>query len=107
MWIFLPDAFLSIVDKGDETGCTLLVRARRSGDIERIFPEAQVIEGAGTDYRYRARILRSQVVDAIAESVRSIAYGNFKNQVTDDDRHNAYFEVWRDMNRFQENPRRK
>ena len=107
MWIFLTDSFLSIVDKGDQTHGTLLVRARRSGDIERVFPEAQVIEGAGTDYRYRARIPRDQVADAIAESVRNIKYGNFKNQVAEKDRHDAYFEVWRAMNRFQERPRRK
>ena len=107
MWIFLTDSFLSIVDKGDQTHSTLLVRARRSGDIERVFPEAQVIEGAGTDYRYRARIPRDQVADAIAESVRNIAYGNFKNQVAENDRHDAYFDVWRAMNRFQERPRRQ
>ncbi len=107
MWIFLTDSFLSIVDKGDQAGSTLLVRARRQGDIERVFPEAKVIEGAGTDYRYRARIPRSQVADAIAEAVRTIDYGNFKNQVAENDRHDAYYDVWRTMNRFQETPRQK
>jgi hypothetical protein len=107
MWIFLADSFLSIVDKGDPTGDTLLVRARRQGDIERVFPDAKVVEGTGTDYRYRARIQRDQVADAIAESVRSIRYGNFKNEVTEHDRHDAYLDVWRAMNRFQECVRRK
>ncbi|MBL8423470.1 MAG: hypothetical protein JNK06_08240 [Candidatus Accumulibacter phosphatis] len=107
MWIFLTDSFLSIVDKGDQTGNTLLVRARRQGDIERVFPEAKVVDGAGTDYRYRARILRSQVADAIAESVRKVAYGNFKNEVSENDRHDAYFDVWSAMNKFQERPRQK
>ena len=54
MWIFLTDAFLSIVDK-DGDGTTLLVRARRAGDIERVFPGAEVIEGASSDCRCRAR----------------------------------------------------
>jgi hypothetical protein len=107
MWIFLTDSFLSVVDKGDPTGNTLLVRARRHGDIERVFTEAKVIEGAGTDYRYRARIPRDQVANAIAESVRNINCGNFKNQVAENDRHDVHFEVWRAMNRFQESPRRK
>lgn len=107
MWIFLTDSFLSIVDKGDQTGSTLLVRARRQGDIERVFPQAQVIEGAGTDYRYRARIPRSQVADAIAEAVRKIEYGNFKNEVAENDRHDAYFDVWSAMNKFQERRHRK
>ena len=39
MWIFLHDAFLSIVDKGGD-GSTLLARARQAGDLERVFPEA-------------------------------------------------------------------
>jgi len=39
--------------------------------------------------------------------VRNINYGNFKNQVAENDRHDVYFEVWRAMNRFQESPRRK
>jgi len=107
MWIFLTDSFLSIVDKGDSTGETLLVRARKQGDIERVFPQAQVIEGAGTDYRYRARIPRDQVADAIAEAVRNIDYGNFKNHVSENDRHDAYFDVWSAMNKFQERPRQK
>lgn len=34
MWIFLSDSFLSIVDKEGD-GSTLLVRARRAGDIEK------------------------------------------------------------------------
>ena len=50
MWIFLPDSFLSIVDKGDDTGQTLLVRGRRKGDIEQIFPNATVQSNVGTDY---------------------------------------------------------
>jgi len=46
MWIFLADSFLSVVDMGDPTGSTLLVRARRQGDIERAFPDAKVVDGA-------------------------------------------------------------
>lgn len=33
MWICLADAFLSIVDKGDPSHATLLVRARRADGI--------------------------------------------------------------------------
>ncbi|MEC4747164.1 hypothetical protein [Methylomicrobium sp. Wu6] len=73
MWIFLNNAFLSIVDKGGD-GNTLLVRARHTGDIERSFPDADVQIGGGTDYRYRAQIDREQVAQALADSVRSIDY---------------------------------
>lgn len=102
MWIFLSDSFLSIVDKGDPAGQTLLVRARRHGDIEAVFPDAEVVEGRGTDYRYRARIDREQVAQAIAEQVRGVKYQNFKATVTDDDRHRAYMEIWSSMYRYQE-----
>ena len=102
MWIFLSDSFLSIVDKGDRSGATLLVRARRRGDIEAVFPGAEVVEGAGTDYRYRARIDRDQVADAMARQVERIRYGNFKSTVHDDDRHRAYMSTWQAMMRFQD-----
>lgn len=100
MWIFLSDSFLSIVDKGDPSGETLLVRARRRGDIEAVFPNAEVIENAGTDYRYRARIDREQVAQAIAKQVRTLTYQNFKATVQDGDRHRAYMDTWQAMMRF-------
>lgn len=101
MWIFTSDSFLSVVDKGDPSGATLLVRARRKGDIERVFPGAEVIEGAGTDYRYRARIDREAVAQAMAEAVRNVRYGNFKSTVKDRARHDAYMGVWLAMAAFQ------
>ena len=94
MWIFLKDSFLSIVDKGDDSGETLLVRARRKGDIERVFPQAQVIEGAGTDYAFRARINREQVAARMAAEVQGISASNFKNTVKEPGRHHAYMDVW-------------
>lgn len=100
MWVFLNDSFLSIVDKGGN-GVTLLVRARHAGDIERVFPDADVQIGCGTDYRYRARIDRERVANAIADSIRKIDYGNFKSTVTDEDRHEAYMDVWSVMYAFQ------
>lgn len=100
MWIFLNDAFLSIVDKGGD-GDTLLVRARHSGDIERVFPEAIVQVGGGTDYGYRASIDRDEVAATIAQSIRSIDYKNFKNTVKESKRHDAYMDVWSAMYGFQ------
>ena len=103
MWIYTPTSFLSIVDKGDPTGKTLLVRARRAGDIEKVFPDADVQVGGGTDYLYRAWIDREEVANAIAESVRSIRYNNFKNQVSDHARHDAYMNCWSSMSAIQDN----
>jgi hypothetical protein len=101
MWIFLADSFLSIVDKGGD-GTTLLVRARRAGDIEKVFPEAEVVTGGGTDYRYRARLPRERVAEKVAQAVRDISYPNFKSEVADQTRHDAYMDVWRAMYRYQQ-----
>ena len=102
MWIFLSGSFLSIVDKGDKSGRTLLVRGRRTGDIERVFPQAKVIEGGGNDYQYRARIDREEVATRMADEGRGIKYGNFKSSVREPDRHEAYMRVWQAMYRFQQ-----
>lgn len=100
MWICLNDAFLSIVAvKGDDE--RLLVRARRAGDIERVFPQAEVLVGAGTDYRYRAFLPRSTVSDEITARIKSIDYTNFKGSVKESDRHDAYMEFWGVMYHFQ------
>lgn len=101
MWLFMNKSFLSIVDKDDPSGKTLLVRARHAGDIECIFPEANVQVGGGTDYRFRARIDRERVATAIADSIRKIEYPNFKSTVADAERHDAYMDVWSAMNAFQ------
>ena len=101
MWIFLSDSMLSIVQKPDDVD-TLTVRARIKGDIESVFPKATVVEGAGTDYRYRARIDREEIALRMADEVRGITYPNFKSTVKEHDRHDAYMGVWRAMYRHQQ-----
>jgi hypothetical protein len=101
MWIFLSESFLSVVQKPDDTD-TLTVRARIKGDIEALFPDAKVTEGAGTDYRFRATIPREVVAKAMADRVMALDYGNFKSSVKDRTRHDAYMGVWDVMYRYQE-----
>lgn len=103
MWICLNNAFFSIVDT-KLPGDKLLVRARRKGDIERVFPGAKVTRSPGRDYLYRAPISREAVALTIADQVRSIAYDNFKNSVRDDKLHSAYSGFWGIMSRVQEIP---
>lgn len=100
MWIFLNDAFLSIVRK-DCARDELLVRARRPGDIRTVFPDARVTIGCGTDYRYRAAIKMERVAEVMASEVRRISYDNFKDSVKDDDLHTAYLRVWTVMGTLQ------
>jgi len=100
MWICLNDAFLSIVT---DTSCPdqLLVRARRRDDIERVFGDTKVIRNIGTDYRYRVRLPRATVARAMADRIEGIDYPNFKDSVTNTERHAAYFHIWSVMYRYQ------
>lgn len=103
MWICLNNAFLSIVSK--ECGPSeLLVRARRPGDIERVFPEAKVVESFGTDYQFRAVLPRARVGEALAACAEGINYDNFKGSTKDRRLHDAYAGFWGMHARLQPNP---
>jgi hypothetical protein len=95
MWIFLNDAFLSIVEERDDYRL-LRVRARIGEDIARVFPDAKVRERGrlDADYRYVALIDRDTVVKTIASEVSRIDYRNFKGSVSETARHDAYLRVW-------------
>ncbi len=105
MWILMNDAMLSIVRHREQLG-TMLVRARLAGDIERVFPEAQVVVGGGTDYRFRAVLPEKEVADAVSRRLLGISYGNFKASVREPKRHHAYFKVWDVMHDLQEQARK-
>ena len=96
MWVCLNNSFLSIVENKKDKN-QLLVRARRKGDIEKTFPDTNIIEDGGTDYKYRALVPRDLVADAMHDSIMNINYGNFKNSVKDDNLHNAYADFWATM----------
>jgi hypothetical protein len=72
MWIFLDNSLLSIIDQGDPSGATLLVRAWRDDDIRALFPDARVIEDSGSDRTFSARIERRVVTEVIADQIESI-----------------------------------
>lgn len=103
MWLCLNSAFLSIVYK-DCAEDELLIRARRDGDIEKIFPDAKVIRSTDSDYLYRAVVPRSEVATAMATQINNIDYGNFKSSVRDDFLHRAYLGVWQAMAKLQSPP---
>lgn len=100
MWIFSPTSFLSIVDKGGD-GSTLLVRARRQGEIEAHFPEAVVETTPHNDYLYRARVDRERVAQVMAETIRNLHHANYKAAIKDSGLHDACLEVWDVMYRYQ------
>lgn len=84
MWIFTTFGFFSIVQKpGDEQ---LTVRARAKADLDALRSQylpslSATIEGAGTDYRYRATVPRADVAEAMSRIVADLTYANFKSEV--------------------------
>ena len=101
MWIFLPDSFISVVQKPGDTD-TLTVRARIKGDIESVFPDAKVEVNKGTDYKYRARVPRAAVAQVLHDQVMSLNWSNFKGAVKSRKRHDAYMDVWSAMHAAQD-----
>jgi len=95
MWILMNSSYFSIV-KNKNKKDSLLVRARIKGDIEKVFPKANVIEGAGTDYKYRTFLPKWVVSKAIKKSIEHIDYDNFKDSIPLDDtvRYDVYCDVW-------------
>ena len=103
MWIYLPDGFLSIVaDNRRPAGDQLLVRSRKRRHISAHFPHAEIIEGGGTDYGFRAWVPREQVKALMINQVDGLNYGNFKDTITDDGYHDAALESWWAMRRYQD-----
>ena len=103
MWLCFRDSFLSCASK-DCRPDELLVRARRAGDIERIFPNAKVTKTAKADYLYRAVLPRDVVKQALAAMIDKIDYPNFKDSVEDGSLHAAYSGVWHAMAGLQHPP---
>jgi hypothetical protein len=100
MWIMLNDCFFSIVDK-DCKRDELMVRARRPGDIEKVFetvcPGITVTEYTASDYHYRAAIKKDVLKAALCGEIDRVSYSNFKNSVDDKPLHDAYLKVWHAM----------
>jgi hypothetical protein len=100
MWLSFNDAFISIVqpsaDDLKKHPETLVVRARRPGDIEAVFGEAAgtVEKRPERDYLFRVFIEREIVSMGVAQRVMGIGYGNFKDSVRDHNLHDAYARVW-------------
>lgn len=98
MWIFFPNAMLSIVAHRDKPD-TLLVRARFKGDIERAFPGYRVTRTPRADYLYRAEVGRNAVAELMAEHVATMRYTNVKGAIPAGDhrRSHAMHDTWQVM----------
>ena len=103
MWIMTNNSYLSMVSK-DCGPSKLLVRARRAGDIEKVFPDAKVTRTTNRDYLYRAALPRNVVKQTLAAMIDKIDYPNFKDSVEDSSLHAAYVGVWCAMAGLQHPP---
>jgi hypothetical protein len=101
MWVFSKDGFYSMVEDRDDPD-TLIVRSRVEGDIEALWPDAEVIHTPDGDYAYRAALSRQEVAAAIAKEVLEISYSNYKDHITDKRRSPFYIQVWETMWRMQD-----
>jgi len=102
----LNNAFVSAVeDRNDKR--LLVVRARRKGDIKRVFGKRaiEVKSDIMADYPYRTWVSKKLFAQVLAESVDRIDYGNFKSSVKDKALHDAYLDVWSAMIRVEKRRR--
>ncbi len=101
MLIFTRHAFVSIVNHPVDDRF-VVVRGRIRGDIEHLFPDAEVFERPGADFRFQATVSRDRASNRIASQVRDIRYEAFEPSVDDGDRRQAYIQVWTAMYEEQE-----
>ena len=102
MWLCFNDGFLSVVnDQSDPS--KLMVRARRREALFDILGnDAEVVESAGADYRWRAFINREAFASMVASRITEIGYVNFKNSVPDAELHRLYMDFWQLHRQYQE-----
>lgn len=102
MWICLPDAFFSIVEKSTDARNPLTVRARNVEHLQRYFPGIEPICWEGTDYPWRVLVPRAMVRKLLEVALAGITYDNFKDATMDPDLHRAYARIWSVMRDYQD-----
>lgn len=103
MWFFGSDAFLSVVQHKTNPAI-LVVRSRRPGHIEKMFPSANVVTLDNRDYQFRAELPREVVAERMAQYVMEMTATNFKDSVKEQAYHNACYGVWKCMEAIQPMP---
>ena len=110
MWLITNFGFFSVVQKPrDRDAQTVTIRSRVNKDLEtlkeRYLPQmGPILEGAGTDYEYRATAERSEFANALLQIGLDIDYDNFKNSVAKNqghERENLYHKIWNVLYKLQ------
>lgn len=103
MWFFGSESFLSVVQH-KQNPAILVVRSRRPGHIQKMFPTANVETLDGRDYQFRAELPREVVAQRMQQYVMEMTATNFKDSVKDKIYHDACYGVWHCMERIQPLP---
>lgn len=94
MWLFTRNSFLSLIADHDDPNM-LMVRARMRGDIHHLWPQVVVeVSPPWRDYKYRARIPRTEVAEALSREITQLSYGNFKEAAGLADKRRSKFYGW-------------
>jgi hypothetical protein len=110
----LNDAFFSAVSK-DCKPSEVMIRARREGDLEKVFNDEVLLSTHGfrpvvvtrytkSDYLFRAAVPRDHLKAALAAEVDRIVYSNFKASTRDPKLHACYNRMWNAHADMQELP---
>lgn len=114
MWIHTKDGFFSVTtNQRDETGQTLMVRARVRGDLDKLLERVlaikppffhqgmlpKIIETKTSDYRYRVILARTVWAEYLVEMTDDLDYTNVKGTLArgDKPRANAMMACWSAM----------
>jgi len=105
MWVFNNNSFVSAVEHRSDPSM-LVVRARAEGDLERFFIDGEKITvevHPERDYLFRTIVEKSRFAKVLVQHALGISYPNFKGSIAngDEDRHDAYLNVWSAMYTFQ------
>lgn len=109
MWVYTKDGFFSAVQDNQDRA-RMRVRARRRDDLERAFPDSDIIDqaesGGQFDYRWHLDVARGEWVDYLCETAMDIDYTSHAKEAmtqdgTDREMYSALLEVWRVMYRLQ------
>jgi hypothetical protein len=94
MWIFHTEGLLSIVENRNDKSF-LLVRARKSEHITKVFPHSLPKYTPNADYHWRVSLPRGQVQAVIIQMIANIDYDNFK-EAANPALKSVYSNVWAD-----------
>lgn len=106
MWVMFERGFVSAVEDRDDKN-VLRVRARDKMSLLntlKVIKDSghgveglEIVEGIGTDYRWRVSMPKELFAVFVAETATSISYPNFKDRITKtrgQKWHDALMDVW-------------